>query len=202
MPYIPTAMQSLIQAKAASTLVSGSKFPSIASAFSSGTCPYVLSASTVQSTNVAVGPGAGTQTGRIMGLNARAMSKTMLLKASSVGLSGRDLRKIFDAISFGVVQAANSIMIQGTIIGAGPGTGTGKILGLVPSALTSMILGQAAFRTISGSKLRSIVSSASFGICIHIMSVGTVQLTDIGAAAGPPAGPITIPAAPGFGRLV
>ena len=126
----------------------------------------------------------------------------MLTKAAASGLAGRDIRKFFDSISFGVVNAMKSVLLQGTIIGAGPGTGTGKITGLVPSALQNLIYAQSAIRLISGDKLRSLLGAIAFGICNHIMSAGTVQATDIGAAAGPPVGPVTIPAAPGIGKLV
>lgn len=202
MPYVPTAIQNLIQLKASSKLLSGNKLPSMVSAISAATSQYILSTAVVNSTNIALGPGSGTQIGRIAGLVPTSMSSLMLLKATSKGLSGRNIRDFFDAVSFGVVNAAKSIVMQGTIIGAGPGTGTGKIVGLVPTALETLILSQSSFRLISGQKLRDMVSCAAFGICNHIMSTGTVTITDIGVAASPPVGPITIPAAPGVGRLV
>jgi hypothetical protein len=195
-------MQGMILAKAASQMVAGSKLPNLVNAICMGTCQYILSVSTVQSTNIALGPGAGTQMGRIMGLVPTAMSSMMLMKATASGLTGRDLNKLYSSVAFGVVQSMNMVIVQGSIIGAGPGSGQGKILGLVPTALSGIIMGMAAAQTIAGSKLQAIISAAAFGICTHIMSAGIVQLTDIGAAAGPPAGPVTIPVAPGIGRLM
>ena len=195
-------MQGLIQARGASVLLAGSKFPDIVSAVSSAACQYILTAAIVNSTNVALGPGSGTQTGTIQGLIPNAMSALMQVKAASMALSGRDLGKICDAVSFGVCNGMSSVMLQGTIIGAGPGTGTGKITGLIPSGLEALIFAQTSFRLLSGRNIRDLISALSFGICNHIMTTATVLCIDIGVAASPPAGPVPIPAAPGIGRLV
>jgi len=202
MPYLPSVIKSLTQLKASSKLMSGSKLPPMVAAISGAASQYILSVSTVTSTNIALGPGSGTQTGRIVGLVPSAMSSLMMLKSASLGLSGKDLKKFYDAVSFGVINAMKTIVMQGTIIGAGPGTGTGKILGLVPIGLETLIWAQSAFRLLSGAKLRHMISCVSFGICNHIMSTAVVTITNIGVAASPPVGPITIPAAPGIGRLV
>ena len=130
MPLLPASIKSFIVLKASSKLVAGNKFPDLVTAIANATSQYILSASTVNSTNIALGPGSGTQTGRISALNPTAMSNAMRLKTSVKGLDGRDLKKILDAVSFGVVNAMKTVVLQGTIIGAGPGTGTGKIIGL------------------------------------------------------------------------
>jgi len=201
MPYSPSAIKSFIQLKASSKLMSGSKLPDMVAAISGAASQYILSVSTVNSTNIALGPGAGTQTGRITALVPTAMSSLMMLKSASLGLSGKDIKKFYDAVSFGIVNATKSIVMQGTIIGAGPGTGTGKIAGLVPKGLETLIWAQSTFRLLSGSKLRSMISCVAFGVCNHIMSTAVVTITNIGVAASPPIGPILIPAAPGIGRL-
>jgi hypothetical protein len=198
---IPTALQGFIQSKAASLTMSGSKLPPLVSALSAAICQYVLMTSIVNSTNVAMGPGSGTQTGTIVGLNANGMSSMMSLKATSKAISGRDTKKLFDAVSFGVTTILNAVIMNGTIIGAGPGSGTGKITGLVPNGLEAFIFAQTSFKLLSGSKLKDMISAIAFGVCNHIQTVGTVNITDIGVAASPPAGPITIPSAPGIGRL-
>ena len=195
-------MQGMVQAKAASQLVSGSKLPSLVSGVCNATSQYVLASAIVNSTNIAMGPGSGTQIGHIVGLVPSLMSTLMLSKAASMGIAGRDLNKLFGAISFGVCNSMQTVVMQGTIIGAGPGTGTGKILGLVPNVLAGLILAQEAFKTIAGSKINSLVSAIAFGICTHILTTAIVTITDIGVASPPPAGPVPVPAAPGIGRLV
>lgn len=201
MPYIPTAIKSLIQLKAASQMMSGSKLSDIVGAVSNATSQYILSASIINSTNIALGPGSGTQIGRITGLVPMAMSSLMLLKATALGLSGRDIRKLYGSVSFGVVNAAKTIIMQGTIIGAGPGSGTGRITGLIPIGLETLIMAQSIFRLLSGSRLRAIVSCMAFGICNHFMTNAIITITNIGVAASPPVGPVTIPMAPGIGRF-
>lgn len=202
MPIVPTLMSAQTQAKASSVTVSGQKLPGIVSSISNATAAYVLSAAQIQSTNVVIGPGAGTFTGTISGLSPTTMSGLMMARAAAVGFSGRDLKKLFDSVAFGVVQALLQAMAQGTVVGGGPGTGTGKILGLVPTALQAQILAMLAGRTLVGSKTSDLIAAMSFGICNHIMSNGTIITTCIGAFAGPPAGPVTVPAGIGIGKLV
>lgn len=202
MPLIPTAMSGLMTAKAASLTLSGSKYSSLVSGISSAVASYVISASLVTSTNNALGPGAGTFTGRISGLSPSGMSKLMQLRAAAAGLSGRDINKLFDSVSFGVVQALKTVVATGAVIGAGPGSGNGRILNLVPQTLQPIILAMLSPKSISGTKLSSLASAMAFGICNHILTKGRITTTCIGAAAGPPVGPVTIPTAPGTGKLI
>lgn len=201
MPLIPTAIQGLIQGKAASKSMAGSKFPSMVQAISTGASMHVLSTATVTSTNIVAGPGAGVQIGRIVGVNPSAMTSLMMSKAAAAGISGRDTMKLMESVAFGVCNSLNAVIMQGSVIGGGPGTGTGFIAGLTPPALKGIILGLMGAQVLAGSKLASIVDAMAFGICTHIQTA-TVSITNMGAAAPPPAGTVTLPVAPGTGRLV
>lgn len=201
MPIVSTYMSSQILARDSSVTVSGQKLPGIASSISMAVSTYVLSAAQVQSTNIVLGPGAGTFTGTITGLSPTAMSGLMMTRAAMVGFCGRDLKKLFDGVAFGVVQSLLQSLAQGTVVGGGPGSGTGKIIGLVPSALQAQILAALAGKTLVGSKTSDLVAAMAFGICNHIMSNGTIITTCIGAFAGPPTGPVTVPAGVGIGKL-
>ena len=202
MPLIPASVSGLMNAKGASVQLAGSKLSSLISAISSAVCSYVLSAAVVNSTNVVLGPGSGTFTGRIVGLVSSNMAQLMRAKAAASGLAGRDISKLFNSVSTGIVTGLNTVIAQGSVIGGGPGTGTGKILALVPTALSGIIVAQSSVRLLSGRDMNKLASAIAFGACTHIMANGTLTLTCIGAAAGPPAGPVSIPAAPGIGRLV
>jgi len=201
MPLVPSTITGSTMSKAASKGLTGSKLRDIVSAVASATSSYLMGTSVVQSMNIVIGPGAGTQTGKVIGLIPSAMSSIMVLKAVASGLTGKDSKNLFDSISFGVVQAMNSVIVQGAVIGGAPGTGTGKIIGLVPSALQGLIMVQLRGKLMFGSKTLLLVAAIANGICNHIMSTGTVQLIDVGAFAPPPVGPIPIPAAPGTGRF-
>lgn len=201
MPLIPAVMQGLIQQKALLKQMTGSKLSPLVSAISSATCLYLLSFSVVNSTNNVLGPGAGSQVGRLIGLSPSDMASKMSAYAKSQGLSGRDSDKVFSAMSFGVVNALNTVIVQGAVIGGGPGVGFGKIMGLVPAGLTGFLMQQESLRLMAGTKMMGLMSSISFGICIHIMTMGTVNITNIGAAAPPPVGPVPVPTAPGIGRF-
>jgi hypothetical protein len=201
MPLSSSYLGLQAKAKAASVSVAGEKLPGIVDSISMATATYVLGTAQVQATNVVLGPGAGTFTGTIAGLNPTAMSTLMMTKAATAGFSGRDLKKLMDAVAFGVVQAVLQVVVQGSVIGGGPGTGTGKVLALVPTALQAQILAALSGRNLVGSKTNDLVGAMAFGICNHIMSAGTITTTCVGAFAGPPTGPVTIPAAPGIGKL-
>ena len=203
MPFVSPAMSGLMMAKGLSAQMTGSKFQPIVSAVSSAVCSYLPMAPIVMGTNVVVGPGAGTYIGRIIGAVPSAMSSLMLAKAALSGISGRDTKKLFDAVSFGVCQTLlTTAMSQGSVIGGGPGAGQGKILNLVPTVLQALIMAQMAGKQLMGSKTMAIVGAMAFGICMHVMSSATVVTTCIGAAAGPPAGPVPVPTAPGIGRII
>ena len=203
MPFIPAAMTSLMMPKAASKTMAGAKLLPQLSAVSSAVCTYFSTAPIVVSTNVVTGPGAGTYVGRIVGVVPSGMSGLMMLKAASSGLVGRDIKKLFDSISFGVCQTLlTTVTVQGTVIGGGPGAGQGKIINLVPSALQMLISAQMASKGLVGSKTLALSAAIAFGICIHVMTAGTVITTCMGAFTPPPVGPVPIPAAPGPGRLI
>lgn len=202
MPVLPPVMSSQARFKGTSLILNGSKYGALVSATSTAVSTYITSASFVTSTNNVTGPGAGTFVGRVSGLNASAMSNLMRLKATSKLLTGRDIKKLFDAVSHGVVQAMRTAVPQGSVIGGGPGTGRGKILGLVPAVLEPQIIAQLAGRILVGEKMRNLVSCIAFGVCTHINTASQVSTTCIGAFAGPPAGPVQIPAAVGPGKIV
>jgi len=202
MPFIPSAMTSLMMTKAMSQSIYGAKLLPQLSAVSSAVCTYFSTAPVVVSSNIVTGPGAGSYTGKIVGVVPNAMSSLMMVKMGSAGLIGRDVKRLFDAISFGVCNTLLSTVIaQGVVIGGGPGAGQGKIVGLIPSALQNLLYASFASKLLVGSKTRALSSAISFGVCNHIMTMGTVITTCIGAFAPPPAGPVPIPAAPGPGRL-
>jgi hypothetical protein len=190
-------------AKGASTKMLGSKFMPFVSAVSKAVCQYMAMAPIAMSTNVVLGPGAGTYMAKIVGCVPVAMSSMMLVKAASTMTVGKDTKKLFDAVSFGVCNTLlTTAMSQGTVVGGGPGAGQGKILNLIPTVLTGLIMANLAGSKLFGSKTMQIVSAIAFGVCIHIMSAGTLVTTCIGAAAPPPAGPVPVPGAPGFGKLI
>jgi hypothetical protein len=203
MPFVPTVMTSYMLSKAASYGMSGAKDQPLFSATASAVCSYIPMAATVVSTNVVVGPGSGTYTGKIIGCVPDLMSSMMLMKTASAGIMGTQMKRFLDVISFGVCQTMLTTAIaQGSVIGGGPGTGQGKILGLIPSVLEQVIMANLGGKLLFGSKTVPLVSAIAFGICSHIMTSATVMTTCIGSFAPPPTGPVTIPAAPGPGRLI
>jgi len=203
MPFIPSAMTGLMMMKATSETMAGAKMLPQLSAISSAVCSYFSIAPIVTSLNLVTGPGAGTYTGKVVGVVPSAMTGLMMLKAASTGTVGRDTKRLFDAVSFGVCQTLlTSGFAQGVVIGGGPGVGQGKIINLIPSALQAAIMMNLASKTMVGSKTIAIASAIAFGICTHVMTAGMVITTCVGAFTPPPVGPLPIPAAPGPGRLV
>jgi hypothetical protein len=201
MPLVPASIMGLAQSKASSLTLSGDKLQPLVSAIANATAAFIMSSGTSNPTCTVLGPGAGTFTGQIIGLTPSGMSGQMKLLASPQGLTGRDIGKLFDSISFGVVQAMKSVIVIGAVVGGGPGIGQGKVLGIVAKGLEAQILGMESVKVIGGDKLRPLVSCIAGGICNHITQAATVMATCVGAFAGPPAGPVTIPGAPATGKL-
>jgi uncharacterized membrane protein len=186
--------------KLSSSEIAGQKANPMLTAVSSAVCSYLLSAAVVQSINQVLGPGAGTYTGKIVGCIPTTMSSLMMTKTTSAKLVGKDTRRFFDAISFGICQSLmTTALAQGVVIGGGPGVGQGKITALVPSTLQNMIFSSLPGKKLQGSKINPFLSAIAFGICNHIMSAAVVQTICIGAVGIPP---ILIPAAAGPGKIV
>ena len=202
MPLIPAAMSGLMVAEGSSLAISGSKFSTTVFGISTAASAYIIAAATVTGTNVVLGAGAGTFVGRIMGLSPVIMSGLMNLRAAASGIMGKDIFKLFTAVSFGVVNSLNSVVAQGTIVGGGPGSGSARIYGLIPIVLQGIIMAQLGAVSIIGEKTMDIASAMAFGICNHVMTSGTIMTICIGSFTPPPVGPVTLPAASGFGRLV
>jgi len=189
--------------KASSLGLAGSKVMPEFIAISNGICTYIPLSAIVTTTNVVLGPGTGTWTGPVTALIPNSMSSMMILKASESMVVGRDTRKFFDAISFGVCQTImSSVIAQGTVVGGGPGTGTGKVTGLVPSNLEQQIVLNLGQQLLVGGKTNPVISAVAYGICTYILSAATIIATCIGFFAPPPTGPIPIPGLIGTGKLV
>ena len=156
MPFVPTVMANLMRAKAVPSKILGSKSTPLLSAVSSAVCSYVPAAAVVVSTNMVTGPGSGTMTGKIVGCVPSAMSSMMVMKATSLGLRGRDMARLFDAISFGVCQVLQTLSVaQGTVIGGGPGAGTAPCWIAGPRRLAGGAPWQSRRRSSAGPSTRS-----------------------------------------------
>lgn len=201
MPIIPTFMSSQSQLTGTGLGLVGSKFSSLVKAVSNAVATYIVSAAVVQGTNQVTGPGAGTHTGTISGITGPGMSSLMKTKATLLGLVGSKIGTLFDALSAGIVASVKQGIAQGSVVGGGPGIGTAKIMYLQPTVLSKQIQAQMIAMGLVGEKAGSLADAIAFGVVQHIQSAATVQTTCIGAFAGPPAGPVLVPAAPSIGVL-
>ena len=202
MPIVPSVISTSATTRALSKGIFGKDMNRIASAVASASVQYILATAFVTSVNNVVGPGAGISTGRLINLSPKAMSGLMNTKALTKLMAGRDIRKFFDAISFGVVTGLRTAISQGAVIGGAPGTGIGNIVGLVSSGLQGLIVVNFLSKLMAGRDASRLASAIAFGITFHLTSTVKVSLTNIGAFAPPPAGPVPIPTAPGTGKLI
>ena len=201
MPIVSKLMSAQMTQKGSSLELTGDKLMSFVDAVSMACTTYVVGSSFVNSTNQVTGPGAGTYTATLKNLNAPVMSGLMMSQAAPAELGGRDLKKFFDALSHGVVQALKSAVSTGSVIGGGPGIGRGSIKNLVPEMLEASIITQLGGKQLAGEKMPKLASCIAFGVCNHLMQTVFVSTTCVGAFAGPPAGPVLIPAAVGTGKI-
>jgi hypothetical protein len=178
-------------------------FVPFTTAVSLAVCQYLSTSSIVTSSNVVIGPGVGTFTGVISGCIPESMTLLMMSQAASVGIMGLYTQPFFNAISFGVCNTImTSGLAQGAVIGGGPGAGVGTLSGLIPEALTGLIMSQLAAVAIFGSHTLQLVTAISYGICIYLMTSVVITTACIGSVMPPPAGPVPIPCAVGIGSLI
>jgi len=170
MPFSASKMTEYILAKASQSKMGGQKMQPMISAVSSAVCSYLPKAAEVSSTNLVLGPGNGTYRGTLTGCSPSTMGSLMASKGQSQGLSSQEIKKFFNAISFGVCQIlSGSVTAQGNVIGGGKGSGQGKITSLSQSELQQRILSFLKGKKFLGGKTEALASAISFGICNHIM---------------------------------
>lgn len=130
-----------------------------------------------------------------MALNSAALQSLMISKLASKGITGSEISNLAGGVSEGIVE---SFLAQNVVITAdtglapsGPGIGFGKMIGLNPSAMASMMFPMVAGQGVLGSKSRDLVQAVSEALCLHFLSANIVNTIHPAVVLGIGVGKVT-----------
>lgn len=140
----------------------------------------------------------------VVGIVPVVMSGIMKTKAASFGWSGRDMGKLFTAISNGLSISLSAMQLTGTVAGCAVGGGTSRFYGLSSTVLSNLMKLQMTGRSITGRDMSKLCDIISSGVVTHLKQSATFTITVAGAVAPvPPTGPIAVAGIPSvFTKIV
>jgi hypothetical protein len=143
------------------------------------------------SLNGTVGPIGSITSTVVVGLVSSAMSSLMQSKAALKGFKGRDVKKLFDAISNGLVIILYQMILSGKAAGIAIGVGIGTFTALNDSLMSKEMSSKMKIKNINGRDMQSLCDCISFGIVNHLRTAVKFQVVASGTIAPvPPTGPL------------
>ena len=123
-----------------------------------------------------------------MPLVPTTITATIVARAFSKGLSGKDLPKLASAVSNATVTyilTAGNLQMNHIVIGPGAGVGTGVLLGMSAPAMSALMLTKAASLKLMGRDAKKLYDSISMGVTLGLMAaVATGPVIGGGPGAG------------------
>lgn len=194
MPVATQILYGAIYGQMNAMRLTGRDSSKLANAIASSVAKYLIIPNLVTcSLTGATGPIGTINSVAVVGLVPKVMSSLMVSKAYSKNLKGRDISKLFDAISNGIGQVLQGMVLSGTAVGIAVGGGTGFFTAVSDSALSKMMLSFMKLKKIEGRDISKICDCISFGITNHLKTSVKFTLVVSGAIAPtPPTGPIVV----------
>lgn len=194
MPVATQILYGAIYSQMNAMRLTGRDNSKIANAIASSVAKYLVLPNLVTcSLTGTAGPVGSINSVAVVGLVPKVMSGLMVSKAYSKNLKGRDISKLFDAISNGTCQVLQGMVLSGTAAGIAVGGGTGSFTAINASALSKMMFLNMQSKKINGRDISKICDCVSFGIANHLKtSVKFTTLVTGAIAPVPPAGPIAV----------
>ena len=194
MPIASQIISSAIQGQFALNKLTGRDIATIAGVIGSSVSKYLMMPNMVTcSLNGTAGPLGNINSVVVSGLVPTALSGLMYGKASLIKLTGRDIKKIFDAISAGLCQSLMGMVLSGTAAGIAVGGGVGSFTALSDQALSKLMYGMMLSKKLKGRDASKLCDSISFGLVNHLKT--SVKFTTVVTgviAPVPPAGPVAV----------
>lgn len=186
------AISGMVQS-AISSGTAGPTWPTISSIIANACASVFILPGTVSVGPVAgsaPGPGILTSGSPIVGVEPAGMASFISQAWASSGLASTHSYQVALNIATGITQALPSMVVTGTIIGVGPGTGPGKIVGINAVALGNAILsGFTSAGLVNPRSTPQWCTSLGYGIANYINTFATIPVIVS-------AGPATIPPVP------
>lgn len=174
----PQALQALMVSQMASKGIMGSKMASFAGGVSEGIVESFLAqniVNTVDSGLLPAGaPGAGI--GTMAGLNPQAMMGMMLPLVASEGILGVKSKDLIEAICTAICNHFLMANLANTVHPlVAVGSGIGKVAGLIPDAITAIMIGKLISKGIAGTKVQGLAKGISTGFANNVMATAIVS---------------------------
>lgn len=126
----------------------------------------------------------GVGKGKMLGLLPQPLLQAAVPLMLSQGLKGTKSKDFMEALCNATAlhfNAMNEVSTTHTTVALG--TGIGKVLGLTPNSMVSLIKSKMAAKNIKGEKLEPLVKAYCTAFCNVVMSTTTVQVTITGVPA-------------------
>lgn len=199
MPVIPQAMSAAIFSQMNFKQFTGKNARDLSSAVGTAVANYIVTPNLVSCTLSGVaGPVGSIQSVAVAGLEPNTMSTLMYtLAALNKNLTGRDIGGLFTAVSTGVVQILQGLVLTGTAIGIATGGGVGLFTAVNEKTLSSLIFAQMNLRQMTGKNARDLADCISYGIVTQLQTAVKVTVVTAGTVAPvAPTGPVAVAGIP------
>jgi len=121
-----------------------------------------------------------------MALSGGQLGKLILAQCASKGITGLDMPKFSTAMGEGIVESFKE-MNKVTTVDVGvmtSGSGKGKMVGIIPNALSGMVIPLMMGQNLQGIKMKDLAEGICFAVAIHFNTMNMVETTHSTVALG------------------
>lgn len=180
----PKLLQTLMMAQLASSGIRGSKMSAFAGGLSEGIIESFIMQNIVNTVDVGLLPSGapGIGVGKMAGLDPKQMSAMMLPLVAAEGILGTKSKNLIDAICNAICTHFLSTNVANTLHPlVAVGSGTGKVVGLQPNLISTMILAKLTSKGVAGTKIRGLAKGVATGFANNVMATAVVSVAIVGA---------------------
>jgi hypothetical protein len=200
MPVTAKIISAAIMANFASSVILGRNAIDIADAVGTGVAVHITTPNMLTFACSGTAGPVGTASSLVVaGIVPTAMTGLMMTRAAQVGfgIGGRDMQKMFSAISKGVAAVLNGSLVQGNFGGLALGGGTARFTKINAQILNRLIQANLASKGMIGRDVGKISDCISYGIVNQLKAGATFTILVSGAIAPvPPVGPLPMAGLP------
>jgi len=173
----------LILAQCASKGLIGAEMPRFSSAMGEGIVESFKEMNKVVTIDVGVMT-VGSGKGKMVGIIPNALAGIVIPLMMGQGLLGTRMKDLAEGICFAAAIHFNTMNeVETSHSTVALGSGTGKVLGLVPSKMESKIMQKMRAQNFDGTMLKPLVNAFSTGFCTNVMATAIVTVAITGAPA-------------------
>jgi len=173
----------LILAQCASRGILGSEMNKFSTAMGEGIVESFVEMNQVQTIDVGVMT-VGTGKGKMAGIIPNALAGMVIPLMMAQGVMGPKMKDLAEGVCFAAAMHFNTMNeVETTHSTVALGSGTGKVLGLTPSAMEAKIMQKMMGQNYNGTMLKPLVNAFSTGFCTNVMATAIVAVVISGSPA-------------------